>query len=151
MRIRDWSSDVGSADRSGARAVIVSTAKLAQNLMPAVLRSQASFVIGMEPLRGMQGDVACHLWSDLIAHYPTDIEACAASQAAKRDDLACIIYTSGTGGAPRGVMQHHGAILCNIEGADKLLEIGRAHVRTPVTNAHIVCRLLLEKKKKNTK
>src|SRR3546814_6187830 len=26
-------------------------------------------------------------------------------------------------------------------------KIGRAHVRTPVTNAHIVCRLLLEKKK----
>src|SRR3546814_8887094 len=30
-------------------------------------------------------------------------------------------------------------------------EIGRAHVCTPVTNAHIVFRLLLEKKKKNTK
>src|SRR3546814_5772102 len=30
-------------------------------------------------------------------------------------------------------------------------EIGRAHVRTPVTNAHLVCRLLLEKKKKKTK
>src|SRR3546814_5785883 len=27
-------------------------------------------------------------------------------------------------------------------------EIGRAHVSTPVTNAHLVCRLLLEKKKK---
>src|SRR3546814_4216573 len=27
-------------------------------------------------------------------------------------------------------------------------EIGRAHVRTPVTNAHLVCRLLLEKKTK---
>ena len=107
---------------SGARAVIVSTAKLAQTLMPAVLRSQANIVIGMEPLRGMQGQVTCHLWSDLIAHYPTDIEACAASQTAKRGDLACIIYTSGTGGAPRGVMQHHGAILCNIEGADSLLE-----------------------------
>src|SRR3546814_7644320 len=26
------------------------------------------------------------------------------------------------------------------------LEIGRAHVCTPVTNAHLVCRLLLEKK-----
>src|SRR3546814_1056650 len=29
-------------------------------------------------------------------------------------------------------------------------EIGRAHVCTPVTNAHLVCRLLLEKKKKST-
>src|SRR3546814_28262 len=28
-------------------------------------------------------------------------------------------------------------------------EIGRAHVCTPVTNAHLVCRLLLEKKKNN--
>ena len=36
-----------------------------------------------------------------------------------RDDLACIIYTSGTGGAPRGVMQHHGAILHNVEGCDR--------------------------------
>src|SRR3546814_8157390 len=29
-------------------------------------------------------------------------------------------------------------------------KIGRAHVWTPVTNAHLVCRLLLEKKKPNT-
>src|SRR3546814_6017927 len=29
-------------------------------------------------------------------------------------------------------------------------QIGRAHVLTPVTNAHLVCRLLLEKKKKYT-
>src|SRR3546814_1472251 len=28
-----------------------------------------------------------------------------------------------------------------------VLQIGRAHVCTPVTNAHLVCRLLLEKKK----
>src|SRR3546814_2461212 len=30
--------------------------------------------------------------------------------------------------------------------AGDLTQIGRAHVRTPVTNAHLVCRLLLEKK-----
>src|SRR3546814_2850420 len=30
-------------------------------------------------------------------------------------------------------------------------EIGRAHGCTPVTNAHLVCRLLLEKKKRNKK
>src|SRR3546814_10887065 len=29
-------------------------------------------------------------------------------------------------------------------------EIGRAHIGTPVTNAHLVCRILLDKKQKNT-
>ncbi|MGE4322752.1 MAG: long-chain fatty acid--CoA ligase [Sphingobium sp.] len=107
---------------SGARAVIVSTARLAQTLMPAVLRSQADLVIGMEPLRGAQGQVACHLWQDLLAAHPADPDACAQAQTAGREDLACIIYTSGTGGAPRGVMQHHGAILCNVTGATRLVE-----------------------------
>ena len=109
---------------SGARAVIVSTAKLAQALMPAVVRSQASFVIGMEPLRGAQGGCACHLWSDLIAAHAVraaDVDAFAVTQTATRNDQACIIYTSGTGGAPRGVMQHHGAILANVEGAGKIV------------------------------
>ena len=40
---------------------------------------------------------------------------------ATRDDTACIIYTSGTGGAPRGVMQHHGAILHNVAGASAVI------------------------------
>jgi long-chain acyl-CoA synthetase len=38
-----------------------------------------------------------------------------------RDDTACLIYTSGTGGAPRGVMQLHGAILCKFGGAAAVL------------------------------
>src|SRR3546814_5875106 len=32
--------------------------------------------------------------------------------------------------------------------SQEALEIGRAHVCTPVTNAHLVCRILLEQKKK---
>jgi long-chain acyl-CoA synthetase len=39
----------------------------------------------------------------------------------ERSETACLIYTSGTGGAPRGVMQHHGAILCNVAGAAEVL------------------------------
>src|SRR3546814_10899077 len=35
--------------------------------------------------------------------------------------------------------------LCN-DPAVSAQEIGRAHVLTPVTNAHLVCRMLLEKK-----
>jgi long-chain acyl-CoA synthetase len=41
--------------------------------------------------------------------------------ALSRDELACIIYTSGTGGAPRGVQQHHGAILHNLEGCTDII------------------------------
>jgi long-chain acyl-CoA synthetase len=39
----------------------------------------------------------------------------------ERSDPACIIYTSGTGGAPRGVQQHHGAILHNVEGCTDII------------------------------
>src|SRR3546814_5523964 len=43
------------------------------------------------------------------------------------------------GGAAAETLQHD------------IREIGRAHVRIPVTNAHLVCRLLLEKKNKHFK
>ena len=39
-----------------------------------------------------------------------------------RKDVACIIYTSGTQGNPKGVMLSHGGILNNCEGALFLLE-----------------------------
>ncbi|MGE0273749.1 MAG: long-chain fatty acid--CoA ligase, partial [Alphaproteobacteria bacterium] len=43
----------------------------------------------------------------------------------RRTDTACIIYTSGTGGVPKGVMLSHGAILHNCKGAfHLLLELG---------------------------
>jgi len=40
----------------------------------------------------------------------------------KRKDMACIIYTSGTQGNPKGVMLSHGGILNNCEGAYGLLK-----------------------------
>ena len=108
-------------ENSGARAAFVSCAKLAKPLLPAMLRSgMASHVISFEPLRHAQeGAIAFHTFADLLAGDPAEARAAADRQAASigRDDLACIIYTSGTGGAPRGVRQHHGMILHNIAGA----------------------------------
>ncbi|MDD3797683.1 MAG: AMP-dependent synthetase/ligase [Novosphingobium sp.] len=112
-------------DNSGARAVIVSSAKLAEPLLPAIMRAGiAEHLIGMEPLRHSQEcSFAWHDWDTALAG---DAEAARAAVDARlagigRNDMACIIYTSGTGGAPRGVPQHHGAILSNIAGASTIL------------------------------
>ena len=40
----------------------------------------------------------------------------------KRNSIACIIYTSGTGGNPKGVILSHGGILNNLEGANEILK-----------------------------
>jgi long-chain acyl-CoA synthetase len=105
-------------ENSGAKAVIVSTAKLARTLMPSVLRSsQCKTVIGIEDIRiGQSGDVAFHDWQALIASKVPHIAAIRAGADFVRSDLACLIYTSGTGGAPRGVRVHHGMILHNVAG-----------------------------------
>ena len=111
-------------DDSGARAVIVSTPKLAKALLPATVRtSGCEHVLTIEPLPpGQQtGTVQIHDWRALIDAETADVEACARGADFKRGDLACIIYTSGTGGAPRGVMQSHGALLHNIEGCTSLI------------------------------
>ena len=40
----------------------------------------------------------------------------------KRNSPACIIYTSGTGGNPKGVILSHGGILNNVEGAKEIVK-----------------------------
>ena len=109
---------------SGARAVIVSQQKLARNLIPAVLTStECHHVIGMEEIRAGQVPdwVNVHHWAELIAG-EAHVSALKTQIAnVGRSDLACIIYTSGTGGAPRGVQQHHGAILHNLEGCTDVI------------------------------
>lgn len=112
-------------ENSGARAVIVSTSKLSNAVLPAALAAPCvEHVIGMEPLRQMQaGKLAFHDWMAM-----TSGDAAAARRAVDarlsligRNDLACLIYTSGTGGSPRGVRLHHGSILCNVDGAAHIL------------------------------
>ena len=111
---------------SGARAAIISTAKLAGPLLRAVAEAGCEHVIAMEPLAGGMASegVSIHDWSRLLQG---DAEAARGAVQRRlagigRDDLACLIYTSGTGGAPRGVRQHHGMILSNIRGAAQIIE-----------------------------
>ena len=109
-------------ENSGARAIIVSTQKLATTLMPAALRSNhVQTVIGIEPLKLGPSQIECRQYDAMLSEHPADPVVVAAQADFTREDLACIIYTSGTGGAPRGVMQHHGAILHNCAGCSAVI------------------------------
>ncbi len=109
-------------NNSGASMVIVSSRALVEKVIHAGLKAEHPpllIVIEELALRQNPGLEVRH-WSDLMA------QGAAADPAplpeAARTDTACIIYTSGTGGAPKGVMLSHGAILSNCQGAHRLLE-----------------------------
>ncbi len=112
-------------DNSGAKAVIVSNEKLSIPLIPAIIRTGiAEHIIAIDGIRQHQaGNVALHSWADMVVGDPIAARQAVETRIADigRDQTACIIYTSGTGGAPRGVMQHHGSILCNAAGAAEIL------------------------------
>jgi long-chain acyl-CoA synthetase len=113
-------------DNAGVTVAIVSSAQLAKSLLPAALRSnECKTVIAIEEPQLSQSvaKVTVHMWHDVLAEgskAEDDVRAMAAN--CKRDDTAVIIHTSGTGGAPKGVMLSHGAILANCMGAYDLLE-----------------------------
>ena len=112
-------------ENSGAKGAIISTRRLAERFLPAAHRAAAAkFVIAIEPPElSQQLSVDVMSWEDALDDGDDDIAAQA--QQWQRSDTACIIYTSGTGGAPKGVMLHHGAILHNCAGSrDALEELG---------------------------
>ena len=111
-------------DNSGAAAVVVSTRALAERVLPAAFRSpDVRFVIVMDEVKLQQQphfDVLT--WRQVMDRGEADhTNIRAAAQALSLDTLACLIYTSGTGGAPKGVMLSHRAILANIRGAVDVL------------------------------
>jgi long-chain acyl-CoA synthetase len=113
---------------SGASAIIVSSRRLAEPLVAAARNAGGvRFLISLEPLDPDPGDGIERLaWDDVIARNAKDhtnvvagVDTMASSQ------TACIIYTSGTGGAPKGVMLSHRAILHNCQAAAEVVaEIG---------------------------
>ncbi|WBV44455.1 long-chain fatty acid--CoA ligase [Pseudoroseomonas cervicalis] len=95
---------------SGARAAIVSTARLAQSV------GEAAGIGGLDLLVSMEDSPGSTPWSELaetrgdLAMLYAEVEQIPAGR------LACLIYTSGTGGPPKGVMLPHRAMLANRRG-----------------------------------
>jgi long-chain acyl-CoA synthetase len=115
-------------NNSGARMAIVSTRPLAERVIGAALTADnACAVIAIDPLN-LQQDPGIDLksWRSVVElGAASNISIRERVSAQRRTDTACLIYTSGTGGAPKGVMLSHGSILANSAGAhDVLAEIG---------------------------
>ena len=112
-------------ENSGAKAVIISTRALARNVLQAAheIASVTDALVMEDPGLGQQINCAVHLYDDLINNVTPNL-AGLTQEVAKvtRDDIACLIYTSGTGGLPKGVKLHHGSILHNAEGAAQVIK-----------------------------
>ncbi|HWA45275.1 MAG TPA: long-chain fatty acid--CoA ligase [Hypericibacter adhaerens] len=116
---------------SGAAAVIVSTKALASRLLPAAITApELRWIVAIEDLGLAQRPAkSVFAWSQVMTTgdaAPDLVDERVASL--KRSDTACFIYTSGTGGTPKGVMLSHGAIVANCRGAFGVLsELNLTH------------------------
>lgn len=103
-------------DDSGAKIVILGSDVLAHRVLPAAATvSSIKAIIAFERI-SVQAPTDLYFWDDLLQRdLRSDLPQIA------EDDVACLIYTSGTSGIPRGVMLSHGNILSNARGAHALL------------------------------
>ena len=100
---------------SGARVAVASTQALAERV-----QAGAKLVAGLDTLFCMQpGCLTPFAALEADSAPPDDIAA--EAELIPSGALACLIYTSGTSGLPRGVMTPHRAILSNCRGAFELV------------------------------
>src|SRR3546814_2496973 len=140
MRISDWSSDVCSSDLGwrgchapgGPTGVTIAHTSLATTTARPISNAASIPASGPPCDRRRPSRRSRSGWYNGIT--PPD--------SARQNRVACVMG--------RALRQWRDSVVTAIgQIDDSAAEIGRAHVWTPVTNAHLVCRLLLEKKKKH--
>ena len=109
---------------SGARAVFVSKPALSARVLAAANQvDSVHTVIAIEPAAGQASAVDLLSWEEMVVRgsgQPDDPGEIVAG--IESDDTACLIYTSGTGGLPKGVMTSHRNIISNCRGAYRVLD-----------------------------
>jgi long-chain acyl-CoA synthetase len=110
---------------SGARAVVVSKPPLSARVLAAANQvDTVHTVIAIEPATGQASAVDLLSWNEMLTRWGEAADDTSELVATiEPDDVACLIYTSGTGGTPKGVMTTHRNIIANCRGAHCVLEL----------------------------
>ena len=113
-------------EHSDAKAVIASNNILANRVALATTRTTlCKILITLDNYSGLEPDNLKIIKFEGVGDFgKNNIEtALDHFEDIQPDDVSCIIYTSGTGGRPKGVMLTHRNIFSNLQGAEDLLEI----------------------------
>jgi long-chain acyl-CoA synthetase len=122
---------------SGARAAIVSTVILSRRMLDAAAKAGGlDLLVVVDQKAGGANGVGANgvgawanagaaariiPWAPLIEDQRPMDDIAAEAAGIPESALACLIYTSGTGGSPRGVMLPHRCVLSNCAGAVELV------------------------------
>ena len=130
-------------EHSHSRYIFTSSGSLADSLEKAAIKTgavEAIIYFDKRPPQKKKARFECYDWQEIstiphlanqhIAPHQLDSEFVSSVDKIAAENVCCIIYTSGTGGTPKGVMLTHKSIQANISAAADLLAEGSAGDKT---------------------
>jgi long-chain acyl-CoA synthetase len=110
---------------SGSRLLVIGGQEEWERIEPELRQMpDVQRIVNVKPLTTSCSDVRVMALGDWLPEQGGPLQA----SSARSDDLASIVYTSGTTGFPKGVMLSHGNMLSNAEAAARQVDLGESDV-----------------------
>ncbi len=113
-----WAISYFAAIWAGAIAVPLDARAKTEHIKQVLVLSDSRFLIASEGFAeslGNTGTVEHVIPMDKALENQTDVEKTVAAEKLEPEDIADIVFTSGTTGNPKGVMLSHGSIMSSLE------------------------------------